>query len=142
MYIEKLHHIFISHAWKYGAEYDRLVNLLDSAVDFTYRNYSAPKDNPLKNLDSTSSKNEIEVANAIVRKIRPVGCVLVISGMYTAYSKWMKFEIDVAKSMGKPIIGIEPWGSEKTPLAVSRAANEIVKWNTNSIVSAILKYST
>lgn len=48
MYIEKLHHIFISHAWKYGAEYDRLVNLLDSAVDFTYRNYSAPKDNPLK----------------------------------------------------------------------------------------------
>ena len=39
--------IFISHAWKYGDDYNRLVNLLDQARYFSYYNYSAPKEKPL-----------------------------------------------------------------------------------------------
>ena len=40
--------IFISHAWKYGEEYMRLVQLLDQAPYFHYYNYSAPKERPLE----------------------------------------------------------------------------------------------
>lgn len=43
----KTYDLFISHAWKYGDDYDRLVALLDSALYFSYRNYSAPKDKPI-----------------------------------------------------------------------------------------------
>ena len=38
----KIYDLFISHAWKYGEEYDRLISLLNAAPYFYYRDYSAP----------------------------------------------------------------------------------------------------
>ena len=37
----------------------------------------------------------------------------------------------------KPILAIEPWGSEKTSVKVKNAADKVVGWNTESIVSGI-----
>lgn len=42
--------------------------------------------------------------------------------------------------MNKKIIAIEPFGSERTSTIVKSAADEIVKWNTDSIVNAIKGY--
>lgn len=42
--------------------------------------------------------------------------------------------------MNKKIIAIEPWGSERTSLVVKNATDKIVRWNTDSIVSAIRGY--
>ena len=131
------YHIFISHAWKYGDEYERLIKLLDGAPNFSYLNYSAPKDKPLQNLDATDVRTKADIKAAIDRKIAPSSCVLVISGMYAAYREWMQYEIDTAKRMGKPIIAISPWGGSVIPTAVSLAATKIVGWNSSSIVSAI-----
>lgn len=137
----KQYNIFISHAWQYGDEYNQLVNLLDSAKNFLYYNYSAPKEKPLHNLDTTDVKTKAQIKDAIDRKISPVGCVLVISGMYASYREWMQYEIDKAIEMEKPIIGIKPWGQQKIPSAVSDVADIMVGWNTDSIVSAIREYS-
>lgn len=137
----KTYDLFVSHAWRYGSEYIRLISLLDSADSFSYRNYSAPKDKPLHNLDNTDVTKKMEIKSAIDRKIRPVNCVLVISGMYTAYREWMQYELDTAVKMGKPIIGIIPWGAERIPTDVSSIAKEMVGWNTSSIVSAIKRWS-
>ena len=49
----------------------------------------------------------------------------------------MQYEIDESVRMGKPILGIRPWGNTMVPAYVSLYANEIVGWNTDSIVSAI-----
>lgn len=57
--------------------------------------------------------------------------------MYTSYREWMQYEIDESVRMGKPILGIRPWGNTMVPAYVSLYANEIVGWNTDSIVSAI-----
>lgn len=65
------------------------------------------------------------------------GCVLILAGVYATYSKWINIEIQLAKEMNKPIIAIEPWGSERTSLIVKNNANKIVRWNTSSIISAI-----
>lgn len=135
------YHIFISHAWKYGDSYTRLVNMLNSASNFTYSNYSAPKDKPLQNLDATDVTTRNQIKAAIDRKISPCSCVVVLAGMYTAHSYWMQYEIDTAKRMGKPIIAVRPWGSSMMPTAVSSVANEIVAWNTLSIVSAIRRHT-
>lgn len=137
----KNYDLFISHAWKYGTDYDRLVALLDGANNFKYRNYSAPSDSPLKNLDGSDVSDETEIRKAIERKISPVNIVLVISGMYYNNRDWMQEEIDIAKEKGKPIIAVKPWGNTNTPSEVKDAAKEIVSWNTDSIVSAIRKYS-
>lgn len=131
------YHIFISHAWRYGAEYERLVRLLDSAPYFSYFNYSAPEDKPLQNLDSTDVRTKSEIKSAIARKINCSSCVLVISGMYYTYREWMQYEIDYAYKNGTPIIAVIPWGSQVIPTAVKEKASKIVGWNTDSIVSAI-----
>lgn len=131
------YHIFISHAWKYGSEYDRLVKLLDAAPNFSYYNYSAPKEKPLHNLDTSDVKTKSDIKAAIDRKISPCSCILVISGMYATYREWMQYEIDAARRMKKPIIAISPWGGQVMPQSVTQVATKIVNWNTNSIVTAI-----
>lgn len=130
--------LFISHAWKYGPDYIRLVNLLDNASYFSYHNYSAPREKPL--FPSGTPYTSTDIANKITDKIRPAQITLVISGMHAAYSDWMKYEIDESKRMGMPILGIVPYGQERIPLYVQQNATEILRWNTASIVSAIRRY--
>lgn len=131
--------LFISHAWKYGDDYNRLIHLLDAASLFSYYNYSAPKEKPL--FPPGTPYTSTEIAQKITAKISPSQITLVISGMYGAYSEWMKYEIDESIRMGKPIIGIYPWGQTNTPKYVTDNANEMVRWNTSSIVDAIRKWA-
>lgn len=132
----KTYDLFISHAWLYGDDYKNLVNLLNSAFYFKYRNYSAPEDKPLAL--SKANAPDYEIKDAIDRKIRPVNCVLILGGMY-AYRKWMEYEFEAAKRMGKPIIIVAPRGQERIPLVLQNYP--IVRWNTDSIVDAIRRYS-
>ena len=41
--------LFISHSWSFGDAYEKLVDLLDAAPNFRYKNYSVPKDDPVHN---------------------------------------------------------------------------------------------
>lgn len=133
----KTYHLFISHAWAYEESYERLVNLLNQAPYFSYKNYSAPEDRPLHTLNYDPVRTKSQIMSAIDRKIAPVHCVLVLSGMYTNHSEWMQYELDTAVWMEKPIIGIRPFGNVRVPSAVSSVADIMVSWNTSSIVSAI-----
>ena len=133
----KTYDLFISHAWKYGDDYDRLISMLNEAPNFSYRNYSAPEDNPLVNRDGTPVSNKTQIKDAIIRKINPVNCVLVISGMYYKNREWMQFELDYAKQKNKPIVAIKPRGNVIMPKEITDVADEVVNWNTDSIVTAI-----
>lgn len=135
----KTYDIFISHAWKYGEAYDRLIALLDNAPNFYYRNYSAPEDKPL--IPSHMSVLDTTIRNRINIKINCANCVLVISGMYAQYSNWMQVEIEIALELDKPIIGIKPFGGQQIPRTVYNATDAVVGWNTPSIVDAIRKWS-
>lgn len=126
------YNLFISHSWTYGDAYDKLVGMLDAKSYFDYKNYSVPKNDPIHN-----AANAQQLKEAIRRQIQPASCVLILAGVYSTYSKWINIEIELAQSMGKKIIAIEPWGAEKTSLVVKNAADRIAKWNTDSIVSAI-----
>lgn len=135
----KTYDLFISHAWRYDDDYYRLVNMLDSAPNFKWRNYSVPKHDPVLDPDDPDDKEKL--IKELKEQIRPVNCVLILSGMYVAYSFWIQKEINISLSYSKPIIGIKPWGQQKVPTAVSDVANEIVSWNTQSIIDAIRRHS-
>ncbi len=135
----KTYDIFISHAWKYGDSYQRVINFLDETSYFKYRNYSAPKDKPL--ISSLLSVPDDDIKKKIYNKIRPVNCVLVISGMYVAHRDWIKAEIEIAKSLKKPLIAIKPRGAQKLPQDIRQVCCEIVGWNRESIVRAIKLHS-
>ena len=70
----------------------------------------------------------------------PSSVVLIVAGVYATYSKWIDKEIYIAQKeflSPKPIIAIRPWGNERMSTKVTEAADKIVGWNTESVVSAI-----
>lgn len=129
------YNLFISHSWTYSDAYEKLVNMLDAKPYFEYKNYSVPKNDPIHKAPYTYQLKE-----AIRKQMQPASCVLILAGVYSTYSKWINIEIELANSMNKKIIAIEPWGAERTSTVVKNAADIIVKWNTDSIVSAIRGY--
>ena len=131
----RIYHLFISHSWSYSDAYDKLVDLLRARSFFKFSDYSVPRDDPIHNAGT-----DAKLRAAIREKMASGSVVLIMAGVYASYSKWIDKEIDLAvKSFDppKPIIAVEPWGSEKTSLPVKRAADRIVGWNTESIVNAI-----
>jgi len=74
-------------------------------------------------------------------QIRPVQCVIIIGGMWTNYSDWIQFEMNFAKSIGKPILGVRPRSARVMPSAVVSASDIIVNWNGDSIVAGIQRIS-
>lgn len=125
--------LFISHSWAYGDAYDKLVGFFNDSTYFQWSDYSVPQDDPIH---FSSSDNELY--EAIKRKIALVNCVVILAGVYSSYSEWINNEIEISKVVfKKPVVAIEPWGSERTSKKVKDNADVIVKWNSKSIVKAI-----
>ena len=129
----KTHGLFISPSWAHDGDYNRLVEMLNSAKYFKWRNYSVTEKKPKEAGDAN------ELREALKNQMRLTNCVLVISGMYVPRSEWIPQEIQVAEEWGKPIIGIKPRGSEMEPKAVSSVADMMVRWYTPSIICEIRK---
>jgi len=133
MTLIKTRNLFISHSWAYGDAYEKLVSMLNAASNFEYKNYSVPKNDPIHDAD-----NATQLYAAIKKQITPSHVVLIMAGKYATYSKWINKEIKIAKEdFDKPIVAICPWGAQQISSVVQNAADEIAKWNTDSIVKAI-----
>lgn len=132
----KVFNLFISHSWKYEDAYQNFVNLLDSRSYFDYKNYSVPPENPI-----IGARTDKELEAAIENKIRACSVVIIMAGVYSTYSKWIKKEIAIAERLGKPILAVKPFGAERVSAEVRNAASEECNWNTESIVSAIRRLS-
>ena len=130
-----IYNIFISHSWSYSDAYKKLIRLIDSNPYFHYKNYSVPKNDPIHN-----ANNDFQLKTKIKNQMQHASCVLILAGVYSSYSKWINIEIELAKSMNKKIIAIEPWGAEKTSAIVKNASDATVKWNAASIIKEIRGY--
>lgn len=127
----KTYRLFISHSWKYGDAYDRLIEFLD-LQRVSYYDHSVPKNDPIH-----TNGTEKQLCEAIDAKIRGCSGVIILAGVYASYSKWINEEIKISKRYGKLIIAVEPWDSEKTSAVVKNYANKIVKWQSKSLAKAI-----
>lgn len=135
----KTYNIFISHSWGYSDAYDKLMNLLRNHPYFSIKDYSVPRDNPIHD-----APNSQALYNAIKKQIAPCYVVLIMAGVYASYSTWIKKEIRIAKyefTTPKPVIGVKPWAQTNVSTFVSKNADEIVGWNSASIVNAIRRWS-
>nr|WP_305666062.1 TIR domain-containing protein [Frigidibacter sp.] len=127
--------LFISHSWSYGERYNSMTSLLNNRPYFEWTNYSVPESKAFSGLSSAG------LAEQLRNQIRPVQCVIIIGGMWTNYSDWIQFEMEFAKNVGKPILGVRPRSAKVMPQAVVNAADLVVNWNTESIVSGIRQIS-
>lgn len=131
----KTYNIFISHSWNYSDAYDKVVDMLNSGY-FYYRNHSVPKNDPIH-----TRGTDKELEQVIRNKMKGTHCLLVMAGVYSTYSKWIKKEIKIAKEMNKPIIAIKPWSQTKLSSIVQQNADVLVGWNSYSIKKAIRECS-
>lgn len=133
--IKLMFRIFISHSWAYSSQFDKVEEFLDQE-GVSYDDHSVPKDDPVHTKGSDAA-----LRAAIDAKIKGCSCVIILAGVYSSYSKWIKIETEIAKKYNKPIIAVEYWGSEKTSKVVKDAANVIVKWNAKAIAKAVRDYA-
>lgn len=133
------YNLFISHAWN-REEYDSLIELIRPDLRFRWVNLSVPKENPIVMLVGLP-KSARTLAREIDERIREAHCVVIITGMFVAHSQWIQSEIEAALDFKKPIVGVAPRGQERIPeaarMAIENAHGELVRWNRDSIISAI-----
>lgn len=127
----KNYKIFISHSWSYSDDLTDLQNLLNSRGYFNVEFTEASKDVPINSENATYIKARLKA------KISSSDVVLALAGIYASHSEWMPWELDKAKSLNIPIIGIIPRGQERISQEVYSRSVVDVKWNTESIVEAI-----
>lgn len=108
-----------------------LLPFINAAPNFSWSNFSVPETKAFGLMGRSRLEEQLR------EQIRPSQCVVILGGMYVSHSDWIQFEIDYARTLNKPILGVVPWGAQRTPLALSAVANEMVNWNSSSIVSAI-----
>lgn len=124
--------VFISHAWEYSEDYWRVVQFLNESPNFQWDNLSVPEHDP-----ATGNDLPYELRN----QMRDADVFLIIGGMYASRRDWIDFELAFARRIGRPIIGIVKWGSERVPIAIQNAATEVVGWSRVSIVNAIRQHA-
>jgi len=124
--------LFISHAWQYNDHYWTLVNWFNKEPNFSWSNCSVPSH------DALPDKTSKGLSDSMTRQIRPAQVVIILGGMYAAYSAWIDYEISEAQRMGKPIIGVRPWDQQRVPINVQNASTiPLAGWNRSSIIQAV-----
>ncbi len=129
--MSKTYRLFISHSWKYGDAYEKMVQFLNEQ-GISYYDHSVPKNDPVY-----TNGTDKQLRAAIDAKIKGCSGVIILAGVYASYSKWINAEIGISGAYTKPIIAVEPWASEKTSKVVKDAADKVVKWNGKSLADAI-----
>lgn len=130
--------VFISHSWSYSDHYDRLAEWIfdetwtvnGQRIQFT--NTSVPRDNPIH-----FAPNDAALQQAIYQRIAGSHVVVIPTGMYANYSKWIRKEIDGAKVYRKPILAVDPWAQKRASSVVADAADDAVGWNKQPIINAV-----
>ena len=131
-------HVFISHAWAYSGHYETLSAWIfnekwsSGQASLDFRDYSVPKDNPIH-----SAANDLQLKRALLAQIAMSHVIVIPTGMYTNYSKWIQKEIDGAAEYQKPILAVNPWGAQRTSSVVGNAAAKAVGWNKETVIGGI-----
>lgn len=127
----KTYNVFISHSWDHVADLMNLRRLLENRGYFHVNFMETPPHDPINSINSTYVKSVIR------GHLRDSDVVIGMAGVYASYSEWMKWELDTSIELGKPILGVIPWGQVNVSSVIQARAKELVRWNTESIVDAI-----
>jgi hypothetical protein len=126
----KTPNIFISHQWRYNAEYYSLKDKFNE-LGWYHLDYSVPEHNPL----DLNKVKEIEMA--LKEQIRQCNFFIVFSRIASIYSEWVVKEVNYAVEYDKHRLGVRPHSYRgNDPLFISQSC-KIVKFNTPAIIRKI-----
>lgn len=127
----KTYNLFISHSWDHLDDLENLRTLLEERGYFKVDFLEVTPENKF-------NSDNVYYLHACVRPlIEKADVVIGLAGVYASYSEWMQWELDTAIENNIPVLGVIPWGQEHVSRVIQERADDIVKWNTESIVQAI-----
>ena len=130
--------VFVSHSWSYSEDYDKIGEWLFGstwsvgAEQLIFLDQSVPRTDPIH-----YAPNEETLRNAIYQRINSSDAVVIPTGVYATYSKWIGKEIEGAHLYAKPIIGVDGWGAQRGSTVVRDAASVVVGWTKKSVATAV-----
>lgn len=132
--------LFISHPWCYDEEYHQLETLLKNAEDFKWRNHGVPDHDEI--LDPHREYGRKVLKSELETQIKDVHCVIILVGMYDEHREWILEELSIARRYGLPVIAVLSEGANaRLPLAISCVVQETVRFDADSVVSAIRRHA-
>jgi hypothetical protein len=134
---EKTYDLFLTHAWRYHEDWTELGALLDAHDGLSWRNFSVPWHDPA--LDANTELGGRFIRNWLETQILPVHAVLFLAGVYAVKSnrRWLDLELELARSHGKPVIGVPAIGAAAAPANLLGLADEFVGWDAGQIIAAV-----
>lgn len=127
--------VFISHSWDNTSDLTNLQSLLKERGYFNIEFKEVTKAEPIDSVNAQYIKRTLK------NKITDSDIVIGLAGMYASHSDWMDWELQTAVDNEIPIIGVIPRGNTRSSNTVTDRSKTDVKWNTESIVSAIRAYA-
>lgn len=125
--------IFVSHSWDHLNDLRNLRNLLNNRGYFNVEFLEVTPD------VAFNSNNIYYLHMKVGELIAKADIIIGLAGVYASHSDWMQWEMDKAKSLGKPILGVIPWGQTNISNEVAKRADDMCRWNTESIVEKVRK---
>ena len=127
--------VFISHSWDNTSDLTNLQSLLKERGYFNIEFKEVTKAEPIDSVNAQYIKRTLK------NKITDSDIVIGLAGMSASHSDWMDWELQTAVDNEIPIIGVIPRGNTRSSNTVTDRSKTDVKWNTESIVSAIRAYA-
>ena len=121
-------HIFVSHPYDCSDLYRSLIDELAKRPRFHFQDHSVPA---TAIVDKNDPKPEFR------RRIKKSDVVLVIARPRVSRRGFIKYELEQAKKLGKPIIGIKPLGDKKVSRLVRQMAAVMIDWDIDEIARQI-----
>ncbi|RMF99269.1 MAG: hypothetical protein D6727_00290 [Gammaproteobacteria bacterium] len=124
--------IFVAHLFDEDADYSRLFEYLESRDNFFYVNTSRPDDMPAGGGEA--------IRDTLRKQINAAEIVIVPVATHNRNPELVDFQMDLAESLNKPLLGIRSFGGTVmlSKELLQRCA-DVVEWNDRVITDAIRK---
>ena len=122
--------LFVAHNWRENDDLLRVFEYLESSRNFYYR--STTQAQSARPVGSEAEREDLR------RQIAPAEVLIVLPATYRAESDIVLFQLNFARSAGRPVIAMENFGSNQPlPKAIVELADEVCPWNERSLVDAL-----
>lgn len=130
----RLPHVYISHSWSLGDDYDKLREVL-AGCDHTVRLNGLPVDHP-----AHAGTCDGELRAQMRRHMVHTQMLIVQAGTYERFARWIEEEINLAHygyQVRRPVLAIVPFDAPPRMGTLLERADRVVMWSHGSILSAV-----
>lgn len=129
--------VFMTHAWRFHADWTQFSELMDKMPGIAWRNFSLPWHDPA--MDPNTEVGGRFIRDFLESQIIPVHVVVLLAGVYEIKSarRWFDMEVEMARKHNKPILGMPAIGKETVPEEVRALCDASSEWDGIRIIAAI-----